>query len=146
MKKEDSYLAILTNLNTQWELGHYYDQGYAFVMEVSAFGANTAVEIAKQSEKYEIVKLQAELNSLRQEYQKVIEENRNLKFNGQYTSQTRNNDMNPLEVLGFTIMPEQEKLKRRYKELSQKYHPDKGGSHLIMKLIQAAYVQLKNDQ
>lgn len=144
MKKEESYLAILTNQNTQWELGHYHDQGYVFIMEVSAFGANSAIEIAKQSEKSEIVKLQAELNSLRHEHQKILEENRNLKFNDQYVSHTRNNDINPLDVLGFIIKPEQSKLKKRYKELSQKYHPDKGGSDFIMKLIQAAYTQLKH--
>lgn len=69
LKKGEEYLAVLTNPNTQWELGHYYDQGYAFCMNVSAFNASSAVEVAKQNEKSEIVRLQAQLSSLQQDYQ-----------------------------------------------------------------------------
>ncbi len=46
-KKNENFLAVLTNQNTEWEKGHYHEQGYIFLMYVSAFTANGAIEIAK---------------------------------------------------------------------------------------------------
>ncbi|KTB91581.1 hypothetical protein AO073_01525 [Pseudomonas syringae ICMP 11293] len=143
LKKNKEFLAILTNPNTQWELGHYYDQGYAFCMEAQAFSASAAIEVAKQNESSEIIKLQAELNALRQEYIKIQNENNSLKFNNRFGYSFGANNINPLEVLGFTEQPTQDELKKRYKQLVQKLHPDKDGSTWIMQIIQSAYEQLK---
>jgi len=144
LKKNKEFLAVLTNPNTQWELGHYYDQGFAFFMEVSAFSASSAIEIAKQNENSEIIKLQAELNALRQEYQKLLVENSNLKLNNRFGFSYGSNNLNPLDVLGFSVKPDQDELKKRYRQLAQKLHPDKYGSNFLMQLVQNAYEQLKS--
>lgn len=146
LKRNKEFLAVLTNPNTQWELGHYYDQGYAFFMEVSAFNANSAIEVAKQNESSEIVKLQAELNALRQEHQKILNENHNLKFNNRFSYSFGANNINPLDVLGFDKKPDNEELKKRYRQLAQKFHPDKAGNNFLMQLIQNAYDQLSGSQ
>lgn len=143
LKKGEEYLAVLTNPNTQWELGHYYEQGYAFCMDVSAFNASSAVEVAKQNEKSEIVRLQAQLNSLQQDYQKLMQENQSLRFGNRYGQGSSINAINPLEVFGFTSVPDQKELKSRFRQLSQKLHPDKEGSNFLMHLINEAYEQLK---
>ena len=137
-KKNDDFLAVLTNPNTEWEKGHYYEQGYIFLMYVSAFTANGAIEIAKQNTNSEIGRLQAELSALRLEFQKLLNENNNLKFSSQFGASPQSSHFNPLDVFGFKDMPSKDELKRRYKVLSQKYHPDKEGSNLIMSLINEA--------
>ncbi|WP_429085895.1 J domain-containing protein [Aeromonas allosaccharophila] len=146
LKKNKDFLAVLTNQNTQWELGHYYDQGYAFFMEVQAFNATSAIKIAQQNEDSEIVKLQSELNHLRQEYQKLINENYNLKNKDIFGYSFGSNNLNPLEILGFAIHPTQDELKKRYRQLAQKIHPDKGGNDFLMKLIKNAFEQLNNSR
>lgn len=144
LKKDNDYLAIFQNQNTQWELGHYYDQGFTLVMSVQAFNANSAIEIAKQNAKSEIARLQFELNELRQKYQELQ--------NGQYRNNYRSrspfginnqpNNIDPLEVLGFKEMPSKDDLKKRYKSLSQKVHADKGGNDFLMRMIKEAYDNL----
>lgn len=143
LKKNKEFLAVFTNPNTQWELGHYYEQGYAFFMEVQAFNAKTAIELAKQNENSEIIKLQTELNILRQEYQKLLNENNKIKFNNRFGNSFVANNLNPLDVFGFLEQPSEEELKRRYRQFAQKFHPDKDGSNLIMQIIKNAYDQLK---
>lgn len=137
-KKNEEFLAVLTNQNTEWEKGHYYEQGYIFLMYVSAFTANGAVEIAKQNINSEIGRLQVELSELRLELQKLLNENNNLKFSNRFGASPQSSNFNPLDVFGFKNMPSKDELKRRYKVLSQKYHPDKEGSNFIMSLINEA--------
>ena len=144
LKKNKEFLAVLTNPNTQWELGHYYDQGFALFTEVSSFSASSAIEIAKQTESSEIIRLQAELNVLRQEHQNLLNENSTYKFNNRYGYFFGSNNLNPLEVLGFSVQPNQEELKKRYQQLAQKFHPDKDGNNFLMQLITNAYEQLKS--
>lgn len=146
LKKNKEFLAVLTNPNTQWELGHYYDQGYAFFMEVQAFSASAAIEVAKQNESSEIIKLQSELNALRQEYQSLLDENNRLKFNNRFGYSFGANNLSPLDVLGFSAQPDQEELKKRYRKLAQKLHPDKGGNDFLMQLIQNAFEQLSGNR
>ncbi|KTC62405.1 J domain-containing protein [Pseudomonas savastanoi] len=143
LKRNKEFLAVITNPNTQWELGHYYDQGYAFFMEAQAFSASAAIEVAKQNENSEIVKLQFELNALRQEHQKLQNEYSNLKFNNRFGYSFGANNLNPLEVLGFTVHPNQDELQKRHRQLVQKFHPDKDGNNFLMQIIQNAYEQLK---
>lgn len=137
-KKNEEFLAVLTNQNTEWEKGLYYEQGYIFLMYVSAFTANGAVEIAKQNINSEIGRLQVELSELRLELQKLLNENNNLKFSNRFGASPQSSNFNPLDVFGFKNMPSKDELKRRYKVLSQKYHPDKEGSNFIMSLINEA--------
>ena len=146
LKKGKEFLAVLTNPNTQWELGHYHDQGYAFFMNVSAFSASAAIEVAKQNENSEIIKLQSELNALRQEHQNLLNENSSLKFNSRFGYSFGANNLNPLDVLGFTAQPDKDELKKRYRQLAQKLHPDKDGNNFLMQLIQNAYEQLKGKE
>lgn len=144
LKRNKEFLAVFTNPNTQWELGHYYDQGYAFFMEAQAFSASAAIEVAKQNESSEIIKLQFELNALRQEYQKLQNENNSLKFNNRFGYSFGAN-LNPLDILGFSSQPNQDELKKRHRQLAQKFHPDKDGNNFLMQLIQSAYEQLKGN-
>ena len=144
LKRDKDYLALFTNPNSDNELGHYFEQGYIFVMNVNAFNATSAISVAKQNEHSEIGRLQAELSSLRQDYQNLLAENNRLKFGQGYgfSPQSSNSNLNPLEILGFSDMPEKTELKKRYKLLSQKYHPDKDGSNLLMQIIKEAYENL----
>lgn len=137
-KKNEEFLAVLTNPNTEWEKGYYNEQGYIFLMYAYSFTANGAVEIAKQSINSEIARLQAELSALRLDFQKILNENSNLKFGNKFSGSPQPSHFNPLDVFGFTEIPSKEELKRRYKVLSQKYHPDKEGSNFIMSLINNA--------
>ena len=136
LKKDNNYFALLTNPNTYLELGHYYEQGYGFYMYISAFNANSAIELAKQNENSEISRLQIELNRLRQENQRLRDQN----YNG---FSNNINNIDPLAVLNFTEIPTQNELKKRFIELSNKFHPDKNGSNFIMQLINEANEQLK---
>ncbi|KMY00143.1 hypothetical protein V476_02860 [Pseudomonas syringae KCTC 12500] len=137
-KKDDEFLAVFANQNTEWEKGHYHEQGYIFLMYVSAFNANGAVEIAKQNINSEIGRLQAELTALRIEHQKVLNENNNLKFSSQFGNFPQASHFNPLDVLGFSNIPTKEELKKKVKLLSQRVHPDKEGSGFLMTLINQA--------
>lgn len=137
-KKDDEFLAVFANQNTEWEKGHYQEQGYIFLMYVSAFTANVAVEIAKQNISSEIGRLQAELMALRIEHQKVLNENNNLKFSSQFGNFPQASHFNPLDVLGFNKIPTKEELKKKVKLLSQRVHPDKDGSGFLMTLINQA--------
>ncbi|NKC12669.1 MAG: hypothetical protein GKR94_10840 [Gammaproteobacteria bacterium] len=116
LKKDNDFLAVIRNQNTQWELGHYYDQGYTFFMSVSAFNANSAIEIAKQNESSEIAKLQSEIASLRQQYQELLNEN-NQKFNRNFGHNVQSSNINPLEVLDFKEMPNKNELEKKYRSI-----------------------------
>ena len=146
LKKENNYLAVIANNNSDWELGHYYDQGYAYFMDIRAFNANSAIEQAKQSVNSELIKLKNEINHLYNENKRLRDENHNLKRGNQFNSSTSLHNIKPLEVLGFKEQPTKEELKNRYRSISQKIHPDKeDGSEFIMKLINEAYEQLKKE-
>ena len=142
LKKDNDYLAVFNNQNTQWELGHYYDQGYTLVMSVQAFNANSAIEIAKQNAKSEIARLQFELNELRLKYQELQNERSGSRYRSPFGINNQPNNIDPLEVLGFKEMPPKDELKKRYRSLSQKVHSDKGGNDFLMRMIKEAYENL----
>ncbi|EIK4811294.1 hypothetical protein LJ779_004718 [Vibrio parahaemolyticus] len=142
LKKGSDYLAVIINQNTQWELGHFYDQGYTFFMNISAFNAQTAIDQAKRNADSEIGRLQSELASLQQEYQKLQSEYNSLKFSNSFGFVSSSNPLNPMEVFGFKSMPSKEELKKQYKRLSAKVHSDKGGSDWLMRIVNQAYDQL----
>jgi len=146
LKKEKNYLAVIANPNSHWELGHYYDQGYVYFMEINAFNANSAIEQAKQSINSEFIKLKNEIEHLHNENKRLLDENYKLRIGNQFNSFTSINNIKPLEVLGFKKQPTKEELKNRYRSISQKIHPDKdNGSEFIMKLVNEAYEQLKKE-
>ena len=146
LKKNDDYLAVITNQRTSWELGHFNEQGYVLFMYVQAFNANSAIEIAKQNSESEVGRLQAELNALSQEHQRLLNEYNRLKFNSAY-GQNQIDNIDPLVVLGFSQMPNKKDLKKRYKSLVHKTHPDndggKGGSEFLFKIITSAHEKLE---
>ena len=52
--------------------------------------------------------------------------------------------MDPYTVLGLPRDASLEQVKKRYRQLSQIYHPDKEGGHLdAMKLVNNAYEEIK---
>ena len=106
-------------------------------MEISAFNANSAIELAKQNENSEITKLQNELHYLRQENQKLRSESFNRYANNNL------NSFDPLAIFDFSQNPTKDELKKRFKELSKKLHPDTGGSNFLMQLLNRANEQLE---
>lgn len=51
-----------------------------------------------------------------------------------------------LKLFGFTGEFTEENLRKKYLELSKKYHPDMGGSDEMMKAVNTAYDTLKVNQ
>lgn len=51
-----------------------------------------------------------------------------------------------LNLFGFTGEFTEENLRKKYLELSKKYHPDMGGSDEMMKAVNTAYDTLKVNQ
>ena len=51
-----------------------------------------------------------------------------------------------LTVLGLPPNATRQQIKRRYRALAKRYHPDRGGNHQQMQRIIAAYELLMKDQ
>lgn len=56
---------------------------------------------------------------------------------------TRVGSEDPLAILGFTALPSYDELKRAYRKLIMKHHPDAGGDEAMAKKIIAAYTVLE---
>ncbi|MFB2710416.1 hypothetical protein ACE1BU_05875 [Aeromonas veronii] len=141
LKKNDEYLAVVVNQSTHMDINHYYDQGFTFFMNISAFNSQAAIQQAKQNATAEINILRSELNSLQQKYQKIKDDYDNLKFSNSFGF-TSPNEFNPMEILGFKTMPTKQELKKQYKVISLKVHSDRGGSDWLMRVVNHAYAQL----
>lgn len=144
LKKGKEYLALFTNPNTQFELGHYFDQGYMFLMYQSAYNANSAIQLAKESEHSEIARINAELNWLKQENFRLQQENNNLRNNTFNTPFQQNINHDPYGVLGIQETASEDEIKKKFQKLSSSLHPDKGGSNYLMSIINQAYDKLRN--
>lgn len=52
--------------------------------------------------------------------------------------------MNALEILELNIGANEKEIKKAYRKLAHKYHPDKGGDEVKMKEVNEAYAILTN--
>lgn len=50
--------------------------------------------------------------------------------------------MNEFEILGLQFGASKEEIKKAYRKMAHKYHPDKGGDETMMKKINEAYAIL----
>lgn len=146
LKRKDEFLAIYWNYQLEHEIVHFYDQGYIFIGEAYASNAQSAIEVAKKNEDDIVFKLRKELdrtetenNRLRSEIEQLKSNSSWSRFNSMSGNRTTPNNLDPLSVLGFSEMPSLADLKKRWKQLSQKFHPDKDGSNLLMQIINDAY-------
>ncbi|MEZ9901782.1 J domain-containing protein [Vibrio breoganii] len=55
------------------------------------------------------------------------------------------NDLTDIQWLGFTMSPNKHDLRKKYRALSNIYHPDKGGCNQVMARINDAYQRLSTN-
>jgi hypothetical protein len=142
LRKDNEFLAVFVNPNTANELVHFYDQGYLFFCEITASTAQAAVSIVQHNEDAEIFRLQREIQALREENRRLLDEQKRGTFSARFNDHPTSNDLDPLAVLGFSEKPTPGALKKRYQSFIQKFHPDKDGSNLLTQIINKAYEQL----
>ncbi|MEN5312576.1 J domain-containing protein [Pseudomonas koreensis] len=127
--------------NTSYELGALYDQGFIYLSEIQAVNPLRAVEIFKENESREISKLKSEIRRLQIALEEAQRENDAIRRNP-YNSNTIKGMVKNYEVFGFSIPPQPSELKKRYRSLCQKLHPDKEGDKQLFQLIQQVYSEL----
>lgn len=125
-----------------YELNALYAQGFIYCYEITAPTPVRAVEIFKENEKLEINKLRQDIFRLQAAYNEIQRECEILKRNPsqQYES---SNSVKYYEIFGFSNFPDPDELKKRYRSLCQRLHPDKGGDTQLFQLIQQAYEKLE---
>ncbi|MBD8805703.1 J domain-containing protein [Pseudomonas syringae] len=128
--------------NTSHELDALYDQGFVYLTQVQARNPLQAVEDFKEYESREISKLRSEIRLLQSAFDDLQRENNTLKRNS-YSSNAPKDMVKNYEVFGFSTPPNSDELKKRYRSLCQKLHPDKVGDEQLFKLIQKLYGDLK---
>jgi len=124
-----------------YELEALYDQEFVYCYEIQAANPLRAVNIFKENEKRETTKLRNEINRLQAAYDEMQRENDTLKRNS-YHSQAPRGSVKYYEIFGFSSTPQPTELKKRYRSLCQKLHPDKEGDKQLFQLIQQAYKSL----
>ena len=127
--------------NTSYELGALYDQGFVYLSEIQAINPLRAVEIFKENESREISKLRTEIRRLQIALEEVQRENDTIKRSS-YSSSAPKDMVKSYEVFGFSTPPQASELKKRYRSLCQKLHPDKEGDKQLFQLIQQLYSEL----
>lgn len=125
-----------------YELNALCAQGFIIYCEITASTPVRAVEIFKENEKLEINKLKQELFHLHTKYNEIQRENENLRCESSL-SRKSNNSVKYYEIFGFSNPPNPDDLKKRYRFLRQRLHPDKGGDTQLFQLIQQVYEQLE---
>ena len=54
-------------------------------------------------------------------------------------------NFNPFVILGLSLDASEEQIRKAYKTLSLRHHPDRGGDEELMKKINVSYDVLKNE-
>ncbi|MDQ0739277.1 DnaJ domain-containing protein [Pseudomonas sp. W4I3] len=143
IRKEEIILAIPKGAYSfiSDELNALYDQGFIACSEIWAPTPLRAVEIFKENEKLEINRLRQEITRLQKACDELYSENEGLRRNSSH-AQNSNSSVRNYEIFGFANTPQPEELKKRYRSLRQRVHPDKGGDTQLFQLIQKAFEQL----
>ncbi|WP_219093127.1 J domain-containing protein [Pseudomonas sp. UMAB-40] len=141
--KGEVVLAIPSALfgNISYELDALYAQGFVYFSEIQAINPLRAVEIFTENENREISKLRSEIRRLHTAYDEIQRENDTLRRNSFHSNSSRGSVEN-YEIFGFSQPPQPSELKKRYRSLCQKLHPDKEGDKQLFQLIQKAYDDL----
>lgn len=143
IKKDESVLALPTGMyrGISAELNALYSQGYIFCCEIIAPSPAKAVEeYNREIDKLnrEIVRLNRELSRLQAAYGELQWQNENLKSNSSWSHEA-SGSVKYYELFGFSEFPQQEELKKRFRLIRQKLHPDKGGDKQLFQLFEQAY-------
>ncbi|NOI73982.1 J domain-containing protein [Vibrio owensii] len=144
LKKDGNCLAIPTNSFNGFdsiELTALYNQGYVCCSEITATNTNRAIEIYNEMIKSEVVRLNQELSRLQAENYELKRLNENLKRNSAWSHET-SGSVRYFELFGFSEFPSPDELKKRYKSLCMRLHPDKQGDKQLFQLINHAYQEL----
>nr|WP_253825667.1 J domain-containing protein [Vibrio owensii] len=91
--------------------------------------------------KSEVVRLNQELSRLQAENYELKRLNENLKRNSAWSHET-SGSVRYFELFGFSEFPSPDELKKRYKSLCMRLHPDKQGDKQLFQLINHAYQEL----
>ena len=143
IKKDESILAMPNGFNgsISVELNALYSQGYIFCCEITAPNPTRAVEVYNENEKREIVRLNQELSRLQAAYNELQRQNESLKRNSSWSHES-SSSVKYHELFGFSEFPQPDELKKRFRSIRQKLHPDKGGDKQLFQLFQQVYDSL----
>lgn len=144
IKKDGESLAIPNSAGyfDSMELKALYDQGYVFCYEITAPNPSRAIEIYNEYVKSEIIKLKNEIDRLQAECSNLQRQNENLKQNHSQWSHESSNSIKYHELFGFTEFPQPAQLKKRFRSIQSKLHPDKGGDEQLSQLFNDVYDKL----
>lgn len=144
LQKDELIIAVPSGYNgqTTFELNSLYDQGFIYCCEITAPNPNRAVEIFNENEKLEISKLKQEISRLQAAYNEVQRENASLKRNSSAWSHESSSSVKNYELFGFSAFPQPEELKKRFRSIRQKLHPNKGGDEQLFQLFEQVYETL----
>ena len=143
IKKDESVLAIPNGFNgsISAELNALYSQGFIWCSEITAPNPTRAVEIYNENVKLEVVRLKQELSRLKAAYNELQRQNESLKRNSSWSHAT-SSSVKYYELFGFSEFPQPDELKKRFKSIRLKLHPDKGGDKQLFQLFQQVYESL----
>lgn len=143
IKKDDSVLALPNGLygRVSTELNALYSQGYIFCCEITASSPARAVEIYNENEKREIVRLKQELSRLQAAYSELKRQNETFKKSSSWSHES-SDSLKYYELFGFSEAPQPEELKKRFKSIRQKLHPDRNGDTQLFQLFEQVYDSL----
>lgn len=125
-----------------YELNALYTQGFIYCCEITAPVPVRAVEIFKENEKLEINQLKQEIYRLQAALNEAQRENQNLRNNPSWSHES-SSSVKYYELFGFSKFPQPDELKKRYRSICQRLHPDKGGDTQLFQLIQQAFAHLE---
>lgn len=144
IKKDGNSLAIPNSFNgyDSMEINALYKQGFVFCCEITAPDPIRAVEIYNEMIKSDVIRLEMELSRLQAAYYELQRQNENLKRNSSSWSHESSGSFKNFELFGFSEYPNQNELKKRYKSLCMRLHPDRNGDKQLFQLVHNAYQAL----